>query len=118
MFHRGLGWGICHHQRRGSFDLRQQQYTAEQAEQFITTLRDQASVLPGVRAVSTTMVEPLHQQCGTMVSVIDNASDPAANASYSPLPRAGRLNINGQTRVVLEGGPPNGRVDIVVWTVN
>ncbi len=52
-----------------NFDLRQQQYTPEQAEQYITTLRDQALSLPGVRATSSTSVEPLHQQCGNSGSL-------------------------------------------------
>jgi predicted permease len=50
-------------------DLRQQQYTADQAVRFVTSLRETASVVPGIIAVSNTFVEPLHEQCGTAANV-------------------------------------------------
>ena len=53
-----------------NFDLRQQQYTADQAERYISTLRETAYTLPGFRSTSCTFVEPLLQQCGTMVSLV------------------------------------------------
>lgn len=53
-----------------AFDLRQQQYTAEQASRFLNRLREDASALPGVSAVSASMVEPLHDQCGSVAKIV------------------------------------------------
>jgi predicted permease len=43
----------------GSFDLRQQQYTAEQSERFMTALRDRVAGLPAIDGASLTSVSPL-----------------------------------------------------------
>ncbi|HET8546624.1 MAG TPA: FtsX-like permease family protein, partial [Bryobacteraceae bacterium] len=48
-----------HHMLVASFDLRQQQYTASQSEQFMTDLRDRVAALPGIEAASLTSVAPL-----------------------------------------------------------
>ncbi len=52
-----------------SFDLRQQQYTGEQATRFIDGMREGLAGVPMVRSTATTFVEPLHQQCGTSIEV-------------------------------------------------
>ena len=49
-------------------NLRQQRYTAEEATRFVTSLRNTASLLPGIAAVSNTFVEPLREQCGRTAS--------------------------------------------------
>ena len=61
-----------------SFDLRQQQYTAADAERFMNRIRENVSVLPGVKAASATMVDPLHDQCGSMAKIV------SADGSTSP----------------------------------
>jgi len=59
-----------------SFDLRQQQYTRQSAERFFANLRESAAAIPGVRSVSTTFVEPLHQQCGTEIGIPSSDGQP------------------------------------------
>jgi putative ABC transport system permease protein len=59
-----------HNVLTGSFDLRQQQYTPERATRFVNTLRDNMSVVPGIRAASMTFVELLHEQCGRMAWIV------------------------------------------------
>jgi putative ABC transport system permease protein len=61
-FEKALAFDTGFHTRGilvGSFDLRQQQYTAEQSERFMTALRDRVASLPGVQAASLTGVSPL-----------------------------------------------------------
>lgn len=53
------------------FDLRQQQYTAEESARFMNTLRETIAASPGVVSVSNTFIEPLHDQCGNMVRIPD-----------------------------------------------
>jgi predicted permease len=53
-----------------TFDLRQQQYTADDAARFINRLRENVSHLPAVSSASAGMVEPLHDQCGGAARVI------------------------------------------------
>jgi predicted permease len=43
----------------GSFDLRQQQYSPEQAERIMTALRDRVAAVPGIQAASLTGFSPL-----------------------------------------------------------
>lgn len=54
-----------------SVDLRQQQYDADRGARFMNTLRETVSTSPGVLAASTTMVEPLHDQCGSFVRLLE-----------------------------------------------
>ncbi|HWB98607.1 MAG TPA: FtsX-like permease family protein, partial [Bryobacteraceae bacterium] len=53
-----------HHVFIVGLDLRQQQYSVEQAARFFTTLRDQVQALPGVQAAAVATTEPVVSQCG------------------------------------------------------
>ena len=54
-----------------SFDLRQQQYDAERSARFMNTLRENMAAAPGVISVSASMVEPLHDQCGSVARLVE-----------------------------------------------
>jgi putative ABC transport system permease protein len=59
-----------------SFDLRQQQYTAEEAGRFVERLRDEAAGLPGVKAASLTMLDPYVNHCGNTAQPAERDSGP------------------------------------------
>lgn len=63
-------------------DLRQQQYSGEQAERFLNTLRDSAATLPGVHAASLTTNNPFLSECLTEARI------PTASGSLSQPVRA------------------------------
>jgi predicted permease len=65
------------------FDLRQQQYTAGEAAHFMNRLREAMSSAPGVLSVSNAFVEPLHDQCGNMISIPDGDGSAARDVRTS-----------------------------------
>lgn len=52
----------------------------------------------------------------TVVALLPNGADPAGTHAYSPTPRLSALAEGAATRVVAEGGPPNGIVLVLVTT--
>jgi putative ABC transport system permease protein len=67
----------------GSFDLRPQQYTAEQSERFMTGLRDRVAALPGIEAASLSSVSPLISSNQNQARVIRRDGTPGALFSVS-----------------------------------
>ena len=59
-----------------SFDLRQQQYKAEQAVAFHTSLFDAVSQLPGVKSASTVLLDPFVSQWIAEARLVDAKGDP------------------------------------------
>lgn len=50
----------------------------------------------------------------SVISVVCNTANPPSSG-YKPIPDVARLDVAGQTRVVVEEAVPNGRIDVSVW---
>lgn len=54
----------------------------------------------------------------SVVSIFTNAADPQASSAYTPIARVAGLAEGAGTRVVLEGGPVSGVVEVIVMTAS